>query len=91
METWRRSRWLGVVFLAVAMLVAVMGSPIDIVRADGGGGRSFQRVAHFPVFQNSDEGNTTVAEIIDVSKDGRGRPLSFEDRRVSSVGRAAVL
>lgn len=46
--------------------------------------RYFQRVATFPVFQNSDIANETVAEIVTASKDGN--TLIYTDSALESIG-----
>lgn len=70
--------------MAALMVVAVAGVSVPVAGAEGNKERAFERISHFPVFQNSDQGEATVAEIIDVSKDGK--TLIYSDAFLGAVG-----
>ena len=63
--------------VALAVVAAVLAAPVGAAPVDGEGrgggrGRSFERVATFPVFENNaDPGAETVAEIVDATPDGK--------------------
>jgi hypothetical protein len=79
----RRSRLLSIVLLAAA----VTATP-DSADARDGRGKTFNRIATFPVFLNlptdADPGTETVAEIIRASEDGN--TLIYTDAATESVG-----
>ena len=68
------------------MLAAPVGAaPVDGEGRGGGRGHSFERVATFPVFENNaDPAAETVAEIVDVTPDGR--TLVYTDAVQGVVG-----
>lgn len=66
---WRRSR------IAAAITAATFASCVSMTTAIADGDKVFNRIATFPVYLNTDPTNSnpdieTVAEIVDVSKDG---------------------
>ncbi len=72
----------GAVALAVVAALGCAGraAPVDGEGRSGGRGRSFERVATFPVFENNaDPGAETVAEIVDATPDGK--TLVYTDAR----------
>ncbi|MCP4808290.1 MAG: alkaline phosphatase, partial [Proteobacteria bacterium] len=58
--------------------------PIAATRPEIESGEFFRRIATFPVFENSDVKNETVAEIISVSADGM--TLVYTDSELEAVG-----
>jgi len=67
--------------------IAVLGATTIGAFAEGHNGESqryFQRIATFPVFQNSDIDNETVAEIVTASKDGN--TLIYTDSAMEAIG-----
>ncbi|MGH8907251.1 MAG: esterase-like activity of phytase family protein [Egibacteraceae bacterium] len=85
MGTGRRGRGLWIVAVALAGGILPSGAvPLMAGEAIGSPGGRFVRVAHFPVFSNSDVGEATVAEIVDVSEDGG--TLVYTDAELGAVG-----
>lgn len=67
---------------ALLMTAAVAGAGGD--RDDERKGRSFRRIATFPVFLNTDIGTETVAEIVAASEDGK--TLVYTDSENEAIG-----
>ena len=56
---------------AWAAVGAVLCLPVSVVATDEESEKYFRRIATFPVFENTDIGVETVAEIVDVSTNGK--------------------
>lgn len=74
-----RRRW-----MAVVGVLAIFTTLAAIPAQARNGDRFFNRIAHFPVYLNSDVANSTVAEIIDATPDGR--TLIYSDAILGVIG-----
>ena len=72
--------------LTIGLVAAtVVGLTVPVAGASGSSSnRQFERIAHFPVFENSNQSEQTVAEIIDVSRDGK--TLIYSDAVLGAIG-----
>ena len=75
-----KSQWVRSL-VALALLASLL---VAVPAGANPGDRYFNRIAHFPVYLNSAVGNQTVAEIIDVSADGK--TLIYSDAALAAIG-----
>ncbi len=64
-------KWLFCKILFVAFITFALGIAPAFAKGRHPSSKSFRRIATFPVFLNTDIDKETVAEIVDVSKDGK--------------------